>query len=1275
MSKTYFDWLQVLLASPDDVRSRSHGVVENADTINYRTWKPKQKWLFCESIFGPTKNFECSCGKYKGVRYKGIVCERCWVEVTTSRVRRERMGHIELAAPVLHIWYLKATPSRIWLLLNLSVNEIEKIVYYVKYVVTDINDKQKKQTIQSVEAEYRVKLEELDRLYQQELEHVHASITNKKQITTQEKELEKLYIANKTELEKEYSRVKSILSNLKRWSTILESDYRNIFYRYTSVFNFMSGSQAILNMLKQIDVKSSIKQLVQAFPQSKWEERKKLFKKLKLIINLYISWVKPEWMVMTTLPVIPPDIRPVVQLEWWKFASSDVNQFYRRVLMRNARLKRMIQVWMPDVVKKNEIRLLQESVNNLFVWESNAQAKGGAWSKLFKSLTDMLSGKEGIFRKNLLGKRVDYSGRSVITIGPDLKLDECWLPLYVALKMFTPFIIWVLLEKQLAHTPKQAEKMIKDEHPSILPILHDVIKDKYVLLNRAPTLHRLSIQAFKVKLMPGKTVRIHPLVCSAFNADFDGDQMAVHLPLSVQAQAEARDYIASNKNILSPASWDPVITHSQDMILGIYFLTSPALQDHPIARYDAIETCYSAFLAWDINIHDCIICRIQDDRHTTSVGRVLFHRSLPNIVVFRNETVTKKSLKKVLNEVFNETDQETTVLVADAIKELGFQYATKSATSISPFDFTIPAQKSQLIHEADEKVDIISKLRWKGHLSDDEKHRQIISLWSKVNAEVAKLVKNEYQPGQSLYAMVDSGARGTWWQLTQVAGMKWLVVSPSGEIIELPVKSCLVEWFRPIEYFISAHSARKGKADTALKTAESWYLTRRLVDATQEVVVKEFDCGTDDFIIISKDSAVSRQEDFYDLLYGRIIAVDVVDAHGVLIIKAGTMIDKHLLHLIEIENIESLKIRSPLTCHTVSWVCQQCFGMDLSNRKLVEIWSPIGVIASQSIGEPATQLTMRTFHQEKNLAEWDITTGIRRIEELFEVRNPKKPAILSPFDGTVSIREWAKLSELDISSEPIPTTYIIKDGYELSVSRWDKLGKWASYAKKGKSLLKVKEEGEVLVIESDYIIVWTINKVTKKVSPWTSIKVEQWQYVYKGQMLSSGQIDIREYMEVIGHLPAQEFIVSEIKKVYSSQWQNVNDKYMEVIVKQLFSKVIIEDSGNSSFVPGSIVKYEQFASVNRGLELAWKTPAKATRLALWLTNIAKESDSWLSAASFQETIRVMVEASTKGQIDELVDLKANVILGRLLPVWKQFRIQQGLEQEDELEVSDIQENE
>ncbi len=1251
-----FDGLLVKLASPEDIKQWSHGEVETPDTINYRTWKPKPKWLFCEIIFWPVRNYECSCGKYKWIRYKWIVCERCGVEVTSSRVRRERMWHIELAAPVVHIWYYKATPSRIWLLLNLSVKEIEKILYFVKYVVVEVDEKRKKNAIANLEKEYNNKLKELDKVFEEELQELKEKYSGE-ELKLKKQELEKLYQENKAELQQEYSKVKSILANLKVGSTVLESDYRNYFYKYEGIFKFESWAEAILHLLEKLDVEEEIKKLTEIFVKLKWQEREKAFKRLRLLINLHISGVKPEWMVLRYLPVIPPDLRPVVQLEGWKFASSDINLFYRRVLMRNLRLKKMIAAWMPDVIKKNEIRLLQEAVNNLIVWDKNNQNAAGAWVKVFKSLTDMLSWKEGIFRKNLLWKRVDYSWRSVITVGPNLRLDECGLPLYIAIRIFTPFVIAELLRKKIAHTPKQAEKLIKEGDPRALEALKKVIKDKYVLLNRAPTLHRLGIQAFKVKLMPWKTIRIHPLVCPAFNADFDGDQMAVHLPLSEEAQREARELIASDKNILKPWSGEPIITHTQDMVLWAYYLTDDWGVSQEIKWiYQSLEEVKSAYYRGDVDIKDKVKVKWNEEFIETSVGRVLFNLLLPERLRFIDEKVGKKQLKKILDKIYDIYGREITVKVADDLKDWWFKFATLSAVTMNVFDLIVPPEKKELIKKWEEEVTKIHNLWYKWFLSDEEKHDLIIKVWSNIKTEIERLIKKYYSSWNDIFMLIDSWARGNWWQLTQLSGMKWLVASPSWEIIELPIKSSLIEWFSPIEYFISAHGARKGKADTALRTAESGYLTRRLVDASQEVIIREEDCWTKEWLLITRDEALARWEEFTDLIYGRVLLEDVKDDNGNVVLKAGTMLTKEELKIIEELKIDAVKVRSPLTCKTPSGVCQKCYGMDLATRQMVEIWTAVWVIASQSIGEPGTQLTMRTFHSWGiAAAEWDITQGIKRVEELFEVRRPKNPAIIAPFDGVVKLHKVGKLIELEMISKPEPKVYVIKPGYSIVVKEGDYLKRGWTYAIKWKSQLKVKDEGQILEVHDDYIVLWVIRKVKKQVPASVYIKVKDGDEIYKWQALTAGAYDIREYRDIVWDLEAQKYIVREVKKVYTSQGQEVNDKYMEIIVKQLFSKVLIEDAGDSSFIPWSIVRYEEFVRVNEQLEAEWKHPAKWTRLILGLTQVAKETDSWLSAASFQETMRVMVEASVSGKIDKLEDLKSNVIIWRLLPVWEIYR--------------------
>ena len=869
MNNTKFDGLMVTLASMEEIEKWSRGVVDSSDTVNYRSGKPKQGGLFCESIFGPVKNYECSCGKYKGPRYKGIVCEKCGVEVASSRERRVRMGHIDLASPIVHEWYKKSPSGGIHQLLQISATEIEKILTYVKYVVVkDISDQLKDEIIKKVDADYQNTLKELDALFKREQEEKEG-----KKMET----VKKLYEENKQSLEAEYHRMRGIIADLKFGTTILESDYRNFFYQYANKIPFSSGPEGILLMLKSIDVEKEIKRRVKEFPNIKSvDQKKKMMSLIKLLINLYVSGVKPENMIIRKLPVIPPDIRPVVQLDGGRFASSDVNLFYRRVLMRNSRLKKMIQVGMPDIVKKNEIRLLQESINNLLVGEKNAAGKAGAGIKVFKSISDMLSGKEGVFRKNLLGKRVDYSGRSIITVGPDLKLSECGLPIYIAVKMFTPFIIGKLIEKKIVYTPKQAEKLIKEGNPTALKFLEEVIKDKYVLLNRAPTLHRLSIEAFKIKLMPGKTIRLHPLVCPAFNADFDGDQMAVHLPISDEAQKEARELIAADKNIIKPGSGEPTITHSQDMVLGIYFLTdffNPKYPDYnteeewkekiyPVARFASFDEVMAAFSNKQVQLKDKIVVLDGNEVLETTVGRVIFNSILPENYPYVNRKMGNKDLKRLLSEVFDKYDMETTVKVADAIKDYGFKYSTLAATSINVLDMKVPKEKEDILRAGDVEANEVLKFFYKGFFSEDEKHRLIVKIWTLVKKNVETNLKSIIGAGNNLYTMIDSGARGSQTHLTQISGMKGLVVNPQGEIIELPIKSSFVEGLKPIEYFISAHSGRKGKADTALRTAESGYLTRKLCDASQEMIVREDDCGSTESILYTKEESEIKGEKF-----------------------------------------------------------------------------------------------------------------------------------------------------------------------------------------------------------------------------------------------------------------------------------------------------------------------------------------------------------------------------------------------------------------------------
>ncbi len=1270
MQKIDFDWLMVSLASPEEILKWSHGSIEFADTVNYRTGKPRLKWLFCEAIFGPTKNYECSCGKYKGARYKWFVCERCGVEIAPARVRRERMGHIELASPVVHVWYYKTTPSRIGLLLNLSLAEIEKILYFVKYIATNEFDEKKKAPVfQALDDSYNNRLQDLEQVYTDEIQRAKDEKGKKSDAKQMIEELESIYKENKKELENEYSRMKSIIASLKPGGTILESDYRNFFNKFNHIFALKSWWDAILELLAKINLEKKIQESSERFNNSKWEERKKTFKLLRLLINLFISNTRPEWMVMKYLPVIPPDIRPVISLEGGKIATSDANQYYRRVVQRNLRLKKMIQVGMPDVVKKNEIRLLQESVNNLIIGDKSQTGSAGRWgtARVFKSLTDKLSKKEWIFRQNLLGKRVDYSGRSVITVWPNLALNECGIPLYIAIRIFSPFVISKLIERWYANTPKQAEKMIREEELIALDILQEVIKDKYVLLNRAPTLHKLSIQAFKVKLVSWKTVRIHPLVCSWFNADFDGDMMAVHLPLSEQAQEEAREIMSSKKNTLLPSSWSPSITLSQDMILWVYYLTSePKDYNNTVWYFKSLENIVNEYEKLWLKINDLVEVKHNDMMVKTTVGRSIFNYVLPEEIQFKiiwsldtNKQLKKNEIKVIMDLVYDIWWQELLADVANKLKDIGFTFAQQSSVTISIFDILTPKDKDILIAAGDEKVRVLLNHRYNWFYSNEEKSSINQDIWLDVDTSIQKNVKEIYSdhPTNNYFMLADSKARWSYATLSYLSGMRWLVQGASGKIIDLPIKSWYLEWYSPLEYFLWCHNSRKGRTDIALKTADSWYMTRKLCDSNQEVIVKEHDCNTSEYIQFDKYSLQNWWEVFSEVIYGRTLAEDVKDDNNVLFAQKWDLLDRRLVTLIAQSNIDTIKVRSSIGCKTINGVCQKCFGMDLSTRRLIELWVAIWIIASQSLGERTTQLTLDSKHNKWVAAWWEDVTqwGLARVDELLEVRIPKAKGVVSPFDGTVRLAQDGKLQTIEILAEEEKRHYFIKQNYKITVKKWEQLNKWSDYAFKWTSKLKVKEDGVVVEVAKDHIVLGVYKSEKKTVSPGTKIKVAHGTKVLKWQILTTGALDLKEYKLIVWDSDVQKYIVNELQKVYIWASQEVNRKYMEIVVKQMFSKFLVELWGDSSFVPGSIVSYEEYLTVCHTLSAEWRDLPQGQRLIFGLTQVAKEWASWLSAASFQETVRVMVENSLKWSIDELSDLKSNVILGRPLPIGSNFK--------------------
>ncbi len=961
--------ISISIAKKEDILAQSHGEILISETINYRTQRPERGGLFCEQIFGPRKNYECACGKYKRIRYKGIICERCGVEVTTSQVRRQRMAHIELASPVAHIWFLKSVPSRVGLMLDIPVKKLDQVVYFAAYLITDVHDDFRKDALAALEDRFKQARTEMQKEFQGMLNEAKIAHEAGEMKSKAFNEMERDCTEKLDELDEEYRGMRDKLISLESGMVISELDYRLLAERFPQVFTGGTGGEAIKMLLDRIDLGSLIQTLQKEIKTAPKSKEKKLLQKLRLAIDLFASNQHPRDFIMDALQILPPDLRPMIQLDGGRMASSDLNDLYRRVINRNNRLKKLIQLGAPDVILKNEKRMLQESVDALISGSVRSSRSGYAMAnkRKLKSLTDILKGKQGRFRQNLLGKRVDYSGRSVIVVGPHLAMDQCGLPKTIALTLFRPFVIGKLIEGEYAFNVKHAEKIIEENAKEVWDALEEVIKGKYVLLNRAPTLHRLGIQAFQPTLVEGKAIHLHPLTCVAFNADFDGDQMAVHLPLTPEAQAEARDLMATSANMLNPSNGEPIVSPTQDMILGCYFLTKEngeEFKGHVFASYDDASI---AFMNREIDLHTPIRVRdwtpLTQDGKCTTYGRMRFHAALPAGYPFQNMTMTKKQLSKLLSDIFENYGTAVTAQVANEIKNLGFKYATMSGLSISEADMLTPSNKSEILEKATEKVRTIQSMAYEGFLTDDERYEQSIRIWSQAKNDIESAMKKVFPKQNHIYHFIDSGARGSWGNVTQLCGMKGLVASPSGKTIELPIKSNFKEGLTALEYFIATHGGRKGKADTALKTAQSGYMTRRLVDAAQNILVREIDCGTLHFEEIARaTSGVVFEESFEERIYGKILAKDLVDKKGTVLAKKQDVIDQTLLKTILASDVDNIPVRSMLNCETHEGVCQCCYGMDLARNRLVEIGTPVGIVAAQSIGEPGTQLTMRTFH-------------------------------------------------------------------------------------------------------------------------------------------------------------------------------------------------------------------------------------------------------------------------------------------------------------------------
>ncbi|RKW22956.1 DNA-directed RNA polymerase subunit beta' [Candidatus Gracilibacteria bacterium] len=1257
--------ISLSIASPERIRALSHGKVLISETINYRTQRPERGGLFCEQIFGPRKNYECACGKYKRIRYKGIVCERCGVEVTKSSVRRERMGHIDLYAPVAHTWYLKSVPSRIGLLLDLPVKKLEQVVYFASYIITDVYEDQLIEAGKELEEKYKVSKAEMQKKIQRELNELKIKKDSGELKETEFKYQEALLMSKLDDLTTEFEELRNGLKSLKVGNVIGELEYRVLDSRFSHVFKGGTGAEHLRKLLERIDLLEFIKDQEKELRSSTQIKQKKILQKIKLASNLLKSGQRPEWFILEALPIIPPDLRPMIQIDGGRFASSDLNDLYRRVINRNNRLKKLIELGAPEVILKNEKRMLQESVDMLLTGETRTNRSGfvTANKKKLKSLTEILKGKQGRFRQNLLGKRVDYSARSVIVVGPSLKMDECGLPKTMALILFKPFVIAKLIEDGYVYNIKHAEKYIEKGSKEVWDALDEVIEGKYVLLNRAPTLHRLSIQAFKPVLIEGKAIQLHPLSCSAFNADFDGDQMAVHLPITEKAQAEARELMIPSKNILSPASAEPIIAASQDMILGSYYITVVDPKGVGTGKvFGNKEEVIVAYEAGAIGIRSFIKVRLNGELVETTYGRLLFNEIVPEGLGFINETLNKGAIKKLLSRCFEDLGSEVTAQFVDDIKNFGYKYSTISGISISKDDMIVPSDKQELLNEASEKVKYIQKQWWAGFMTEDEKYNQSIKIWAQVKNVIEGKMKELFHYDNHIFNLIDSGARGNWGNVTQLCGMKGLVASTTGKTIELPIKSTLKEGFSTLEYFIATHGGRKGKSDTALKTAQSGYLTRRLVDSSQNIIVKEDDCGTIYFkTIVRGEKTGNFEEKFEDRIYSHTLANDVVSADGKVLLKKGDVIDTQALNILNANGINSVDIRSVLTCETEGGVCKKCYGLDLGANRDVEIGCPVGVIAAQSIGEPGTQLTMRTFHSGGVAKEGgDMAQGLTRVEELFEARSPKVVAEISDLDGTIQIENTDKNTIVRVIADKLlEEEYYLQEGFTptVKVGQTVKAKQIIARSNQDKQKVVTAFEGEVKSISDTVIVVKDINKRTFEYvfDLGRTIKVKEGQEVKRGDKLTEGALNLQKLMNIAGVLAAEQYIVSEIKSIYSSQGQTVNSKHIELIVRQMFSKVRITSKGDTEFFPGDIVDAITYNNENARLRKEGKKPCIGERLLLGITKISLHTDSWLSAASFQETVRVLVEASTSGKIDKFGEMKENIIIGRLIPAGKQYR--------------------
>lgn len=1297
-----FRGVRIKLASPETILQWSYGEVTKPETINYRTQRPEKEGLFDEKIFGPIKDWECYCGKYKRIRYKGIVCDKCGVEVTKASVRRERMGHIKLAVPVAHIWFLRGVPSRLGLILDLGVQELEKVVYFASYIITEVDEEARKNMLEQIEQEFQAKKKEIAQRYE-ELEQSLRNIANKeaqgqdKDVHAAKLDAELSQAAERKQkeiaaLESVRDQAKAEIKSIKKMQVISELQYRDLSLKYGPVFKAGIGAESLKGLLEEVDLESMATELAAQLKEIEGQTAKKVLRRLKLVKSLIASGLRPEWMLVSVLPVIPPDLRPMVQLDGGRFAASDLNDLYRRVINRNNRLKKLIEIKSPEVITRNEKRMLQEAVDALMdnsVRHGKEVTASTGQKRKLRSLADLLKGKQGRFRQNLLGKRVDYSGRSVIVVGPNLKLHQCGLPKKMALELFKPFVISKLIAREYAHHVRSANKLIEQGRNEVWDILEEVIQGHYVLLNRAPTLHRLGFQAFQPILIEGKAIQLHPMVCAAFNADFDGDQMAVHVPLTEPAQKEAKEIMVSKHNLLKPASGEPVMTASHDVVVGSYYITK--LKTGAKGEGKIFSNALEAILAYNneyVAIQAPIKVRMENSEIIeTSVGRLVFNKVLPKELGYRNELFDKKKLQLLVNEAYRILGAEATANLLDDLKRTGFYYMKKSGISWGMNDLHVPLEKPLMLETADKEVAEAYEQFQEGLLTEEERYSRVIEIWGRVSEQIAKKVALTVEEHSSVDYIFNSGGRGSTSQLTQMAGLKGLVVSPSGQTIELPCRAGFKEGLEVLEYFISTHGSRKGMSDTALKTADAGYLTRRLVDVAQDIVVLQEDCGTEEYIELTREDAEKTNRTFEKTLFGRIVAEDVVDSTGKVWVKKNEPIDESLAKEIDKAGVDLVKSRTVLRCKLVRGICRLCYGFDLGFNKMVELGAAVGIVAAQSIGEPGTQLTMRTFHTGGAASASDITQGLPRVEELFEARNPKGQATISEVAGQVYISKSSEREQIiriqapdvdkDVLELPAGISPAVKDGSKVDVDE-------VLYLDEAGKAVKAEHAGIVMVEDNKLSIVHETEQMREYVVPaGYRLLVKEGDLVGVGQPLTEGNLNPEQVLDLQGTQAAQNLILSEVQKVYSSQGAPINDKHIEVIVRQMFSKVKVVDGGDTELLAGETTDVAKIRELNEQLAARGGSQIKYEQRLMGITKVSLHTDSWLSAASFQETTKVLISAAVSGQVDYLKGLKENVIIGKLIPAGTGFsggeqHVDEDLEHDnfgvpEEVELADLTE--